>query len=298
MTFKNSVRILSSNFSLCWKQLVWIVCASLVVIGFAFLVAMPVFDMLTENGFFVATKDCFESIYAAPKNAVSNFVNLIDMLVSLISSGASKLWPNYLGVCLVVLVLGSIVRCLGLFATSGVLGERMASNAQIAYTNRMFSKLGRAISYSVAYICISIPFYAVVLGLVVAYVKIAKTAILAIVLLPVFSVLLYLVFSMKVTLFACMLPEMIDGTRNPFKAFANGIKVQRKRFWRTFSNAICVVLSVVFANLFLGIFTLGAGLLVTIPASSVFLAAFGLVSHYAATGKSFYVSDLVVVNLK
>lgn len=298
MTYKNSIRILSSNFSLCWKQLVWTLLSALVVGGISIAVITPVFNMLKAEGFCAELTNCFEAIYTTPKTVPMKLVDLVNMFCSLISSHASSLWGSYVGFAVVLLVLGNLFRCVGLFACSSVLGSRMASNAQIGYTNRLLSTLGRSVSYSFVHLLCSLPFY-LVFGLVIyGYVSAAKNTLLAVALLPVFSLVLYVIFALKLSMFSCVLPEMIDGERNPFKAFASGIKLMSTRFWRTLSNSVCVVLTVVLVNGFLGVFTLGAGLLITVPASCVFVSAFGMVTQYAAKNRNFYVSELVVVNLK
>ena len=298
MTFKNSIRILSSNFSLCWKQLLWVLISWTIVCVCAALTVMPVFDMLKDEGFFTAVADCFEDIYTSFKSAPKQFTDLINMFFNLISTNAKVLWPSYLGFILVLLILGNLARGIGLYACSSVITERMASNADIGFTNRLISTLGKSTIYSLSHIIIAMPFYLATIGLIYAYVKIANTVVLTFALMPVFGLLIYLLISIKVCLFTCMLPQMIDGEKNPFLAFIKGVKEVGRRFWRTFSNSICVVLTIALINGFIGIFTLGAGLLITIPASIVFIATFGMVTHYAALGRNFYVSEMVVVNIK
>lgn len=298
MTYKNSIKIMYSNFSLCWKQLVWLVLSGLVVFALAGLVAMPIIDMLSKEGFFDLVKDFFEGIYVRPRKIPTSFADLIKRFGDLIKSHSNTLLDNYILLIVVIWLGVSVMRGLGLFACSGVLAAKMSSNAQIGYTNRLVSTLGKGLGYSLTHALITLPFLSAIIGLVVVYALLSKTILLAFVLLPVFSVLIYLIWSIKIVLFSCMIAEMINGITNPFVAFAKGVKLVSTRFWRTFSNAICVVLTISVVNFFVGVFTLGAGLLVTIPASSVFLAAFGMVTYYSACNKNFYISELIVVNLK
>lgn len=299
MTYKNSVKILSSNFSLCWKQLLWQLIGGALVAGIAFAAATPVLQMLKNNGFFASTANVFESIYAAPKKFPSMSVDLIETFGDLIKAHAHTLWPSYVGFFLILLLGANFVSCVGRYACGEVISAKMASNASISFTNRLFSTLGRSVSFACVNLLVAIPFVAAIVGVGIAYVKLAQTTATTIALLPVASFVIYLLFATKLTISSCHMPSMIDGNRNPFTAFGKGLKqMSQTRFWRTFSSSICVVLTIVFVNVFIAIFTVGAGLIITIPASSVFVACFNETTFYAMSKRNFYISELIVVNLK
>ena len=300
MTFKNSMKILSSNFSLCWKQLAWMVLCTIITFSLAGLVAMPVFSMLEREGFFAAVADLFELIYVSPKEFPTAFADAGEMFIRLVKQYAtSGLLASYIGTVLVFVLCGSLCHCVGSFTCGSVLDAKMSSNAHMSYCTRLLSCLGRSVSYTFAYIVISIPFWAALVVLVRAYFAFSKGFILTVTLLPVFVILIYMLLALKLTLFANMLPEMIaSGVRNPFAAFAKGFLLTVGRFWRMFSNSICLLLVVGVVNLFVGVFTITAGLIVTIPASSVLIAAYKMVTFYSCCGRNFYVSESVVVNLR
>ena len=131
-----------------------------------------------------------------------------------------------------------------------------------------------------------------------AYAKLSTTTLLALALLPVATMIVYVVFALHLALSCCIIPQMLSGTKNPFRALGISIKMALSRFARVFSSALLVVLTIVFVNLFVAFFTVFAGLVVTIPASVVFVCSFSLVNYFAINNKSFYVSDIVVANLK
>ena len=298
MTYKNSVKIMVNNFSLCWKQLVWITISILSVVGVSLLCATPVINMLKQNGFFVAFKDSFETIYSSPKDYPTSVTTVFKLLCELIKSNVHKLWPSYLAAILTLVVLGNMFICTGHYACSNVLYDRMSSNQKASYTRRLIATLGRSILYSFVALLFAIPFMSAVVGVFIIYVKLSSSTLLTLALLPVATMVVYVILALHLSLSCCIIPEMISGTSNPFRALGRSIKIVSKRFARVFSAALVIVLTIVFVNLFVGFFTIFAGLIVTVPASVVLVSAFGLVNHFAHENKSFYVSDLVVANLK
>ena len=298
MTYKNSVKITTNNFSLCWKQLVWMLISILIVVGVALLCATPVINMLKKEGFFAALNDSFETLYSSPKTYPSTVTSCFKMFWKLISNHANTLWPSYIGALATLILVGNVFVGIGHVACSCVLSSRMTSNSRTSYTNRLFASLGKSISYSLVHFVFSIPFLAVVIGMFALYAHIARTSVITVALLPVISVIAYVVLALHLTLTCCMIPIMVDGQKNPFKALGLSMKEVKNRFARTFSSSLLIVLTIVFGNLFVGFFTIFAGLFITLPATVVLLCSFGMVTHFAAKGQNFYVSDLVVVNLK
>ena len=298
MTYRNSVKVMINNFSLCWKQLVWIIISVLAVLGIALLCATPVINMLKQNGFFVAFKESFETIYSSPKDYPASVNETFSLFSNLIRKNAGTLWPSYLASILSLLVFGNMFICVGNYACTSVLFERMSSNSRTSYTRRLIATLGKSIVYSFVSLLFAIPFLAFIVGVFMLYVKLSTSTLLTLALLPVAAAIVYVVFALHLSLTCCFIPVMVCGTKNPFRALGSSIKIVSKRFGRVFSSSLLIVLTLVFFNLFVGFFTIFAGLVVTIPASVVLTMSFGLVNYFATQNKSFYVSDLVVANLK
>ena len=70
----------------------------------------------------------------------------------------------------------------------------------------------------------------------------------------------------------------------------------KKNFAKVFSNAIIVTITIFFVNIFLGVFTVGAGLIITLPTSMVFICIFNLTSYFGSCGERYYLSETVIVN--
>ncbi|MBQ3158350.1 MAG: hypothetical protein IJB98_01505, partial [Clostridia bacterium] len=110
------------------------------------------------------------------------------------------------------------------------------------------------------------------------------------------SLIIVLLSAVEICFFSGMASKMLDlnGNISAFKAFGQGIAITFKNFVRIFANSIIVVLTITFVNVFLGVFTLGVALLVTIPASMVFVCIFELTTYFNCKGYRYYLSSSVL----
>ena len=104
MTYKNSVKIMTNNFSLCWKQLVWLLISMLAVLGISLLCATPVINMLKENGFFVELKNSFETIYSSPKDYPTTVNGTFELFCKLIHQHSNTLMPSYVAAIVMIVI--------------------------------------------------------------------------------------------------------------------------------------------------------------------------------------------------
>lgn len=298
MTYKNSVKLLANNFSIVWKQLLFLIVGITLTVLIASVVALPVFKMLSDGGWVESLKDFVETIYTRPSKIVDDFVLLSKDLGFLLKNNFSSLWGSYIGTGFIFVFMGAFWNFIACYTAGEVLNAKMSSLAEFGYTNKLIVSLKKSIPFAIFRFVLSIPFYGLYVLFSYIYLICAKTTVIAIVLLPVLIVFITIAISLKITLLAGMMPVMINEGVSAGKSFSSGLNVTSKRFARTFSNAIVTVLTIMFVNLFLGVFTLGAGLVLTIPASGIFLALFSLLTYYSATKRNFYVSESMIVQLK
>ncbi len=83
-----------------------------------------------------------------------------------------------------------------------------------------------------------------------------------------------------------------------FSAFVDGVKTSKRRLINIYSNAVGLLLSVVFINMFSLICTFGIGLIISIPFTCVWYATFGMTSYYSSSGLKFYVDSYNIISPK
>jgi len=142
---------------------------------------------------------------------------------------------------------------------------------------------------------VTIIFGLVGVGVFMLYLKLAKGVLVTLLMLVLFVIIMVALFSLKLTLLSYIAPKMIEENMRIKHCLKEFFKTGSNAFWRTFSNSIIVVLTIVAGNAFFGIFTLFAGLTLTIPASMVLVSIFMVTNYYTLSGKKYYLSANLIV---
>ena len=89
---------------------------------------------------------------------------------------------------------------------------------------------------------------------------------------------------------------MVENNSDPFIAFGKGLTQVLKNFWKILSISIILILTIIFVNGFIALFTFFAGLIVTIPATFVLIATYNLVTYFNLNGTRYYLSSTIIFN--
>ena len=293
MLYKNSFKLIFSNFSLVWKILLYLIIANACVFGLGYLVSIPIFNLLASNGW-------FDSI----KNTYTNFVNTIDfkelaMNVSeimknfsnIISLNFSSIWLSVFALIFISVFLGCFVRGFYLLPTCNVVYYYMTSTSKQSFFESVLTTFKKNIKYSLVYLITILPIR------ILAIFIISKLIIwfcslggIFVILLPFIVCLIYVLFSsIRITFFCGWIPSLITLDSSTFRGIADGFKTAKRRLFKVLSNTIGLTISILFINVFALICTFGVGLIITIPLSCVWFATFDMVSFFTAYGMKFYI---------
>jgi hypothetical protein len=154
----------------------------------------------------------------------------------------------------------------------------------------------KAIKFAFASLVYSLPFFVINVGLIIAYVFIANTIFKALIGLMVLSLLTITLDSVKLTLFTHYTGNVIANNANPFSAFGKSIKLELKHFWKIMGYSVVISLTSILINGIIGVFTLFAGLLFSIPATCVLVCIFKIVIFLNINGNRYYLSNSVIYN--
>jgi hypothetical protein len=90
------------------------------------------------------------------------------------------------------------------------------------------------------------------------------------------------------------MPSMITDKKSVGKALKHTF-TKREKFFAMVGNYAFVVMISFYLNVSVAVFTFGAGLIVTLPLTSIFTVIVSFVDHYQIEGKKYYVSGEEVV---
>ncbi len=295
MSYKNSVKLLTSNFSLVWKQLLYMLVTSLAIIGIVYGVAHPIITTLRAEGVLADFSAFFEKIYTSPKDVFSTLSNSVNHLSEVLSHNIGNLWVSMLFTVLFGVVINSILKNISLFNISNIMYMKMTSFTQVGYFQSLVSTSLVGLRFSLAKFVLKIPISSIKILILYGFFSLVSTPLSVVLGLFIVILLLTLITTFELTIFSAMAGELLSKKGLAFKAFFSGCTHVFKKFWRIFSNSIITILTLMLVNLFLGIFTFGAALLVTLPASYVFVAIFELANYFGARKERYYISNSIIV---
>ena len=298
MSYKNTCKIFGSNFVLVWKQLAYLLISTLVCVGLSYLIAMPTITLLTEKGWIDSVKNIFETVYTSPASLNAAFKEVILNLIQILSSNFGAYFFSIVGFIISAVLLPLFLNNIAEYTIVSLATNKISSNVKLGYTSTLLTNLGRAVLYALLKMIIDVLFIICSICLFCVYLILSDGTLLTVLMLVIYSALSIMLSSIKMALTASFAPMMIEENKSAWKAFISSGKMSGKSFLRTLSCSIVVMLTVMFANMFLGVFTIGVGLLITIPASVVFIGIFKTINYFTIECKSYYLSDSIIVEPK
>lgn len=297
MNYKNSMKLMTSNFSFVWKQLAYNLVRLAIIAGLAVLVSNPIVKLLVQNGVAEKFANLWQIIYTDFASFLSELKSLIVLFASTISQNISSIWFSIVLFFLVTIIINNFLKNVGKFAMTDMAHNQFTSLNKQGFCHSIVSKFGQNAKYSITKVLLDIPFDVLKVLYVTVYCLSLDSLPLAIFGITALIILYTITFALQLSLYNAIAVEMISNRTNPFRAILKGYKCN-KDFFRVFSNAIIIVLTIIISNVIVGIFSLGAGLLITLPASFVLVTIFELVSYYGNIGQRYYLSPTIIVDAK
>ena len=298
MIYKNSIKILFSNFNMVWKSLLYFLLLCAITIALVVLALNPIYQLLSEAGFINKIVEVYTDFLSSLD--LNQLVETIDRLFTrfteIMTENLPQFWFAFIAVMVVLFVFAVIASNLTIMPNANSLHYYMGSMNRHGFFSSFSETFGKNLKAQLVYFFISLPIKAMNLVLIVLGFKLFSSVWI----LSIFSGFLLfleiiLLQAFKFSLFASFVPTMVVLNYGVFKSLKVSIKNTFRNFSRVFSNAIGVVLTIVLINVIFGLFTFMAGLLISIPASFLLYSTFGMVVTYESQGMRYYVDVYNVI---
>lgn len=296
MSYKNTMKLFASNFTLVWKQLFYIICTVFILTLCSSAVATPIIEVLKNNGVAQDFELIFKTVYSNPSQIALRVSDMFKHGIKAILLSFPTLYWNIIGTIFLCFILPFILFEMSKYNLTSILFQKFTMNMDVNYSQNMLQTLKQSIRYAFANIVFNLPFVAGTLIIFEIYLLIATSIISAIVGLIILSAILIILISIKISLFAYYTSYMVEHNCDPFAAFGKSLLKTFKDFWKILSMSIVLVLTIIFVNGFIAVFTFFSGLFVTIPASFVVISIYSLVTYFGSTGKRYYLSNSLIYN--
>ena len=296
MSYKNTMKLFASNFTLVWKQLVYLICCLLLFSLCSYTIIKPIVDLLIENGLNSDLKMLFNTAYNNINELALRVSDVLKHIITTIFDNFSKIYLNFFGAIIMCVLLPYILLQMSIYNISSILYQKFTMNMDVNYIQNAVQTLKPSIRYAFANILFNLPFMALVVVSFELYLVISTTVFSSIIGLILLSALLIILNSVKISVFSYYTAYMVANQSAPFVAFGKSLISVLKNFWKILSISVVLMLTIIFVNGVITIFTFFAGLIVTIPASFVLISIYNLVTYFNIKGERYYLSNTIIYN--
>ncbi len=306
MKFKHTFHVFVDNFSLIYKHLLYGIIVVAIGVGLSCAVILPTINNIMGTAQYSSLTESIEALWADVSNLNTELLHddltvfrtaIKDFLRMLGTDKAGILWLCFALLIVVYLIFKFLIG-LGNYTTGALINDKMTLQANSPFIVTMIKNLGKASLYNAIYVPVSFVFD--VLSTVFIWALFFRwlrfIPILAKIFL--FTTLLIGLITVKMTFTVNWLPSLIHGKQNNRKAIANNFLRSGNGIASVFSNFLVIIFVILGLNVAAIMFTFGAGLLITVPASFVMLISFEFVTYYDANGLKYFISGGVVVGPK
>ena len=289
MIFRNTIRLLLTNFSNVWKVLVYYIICVALTIGVCWSIASPIIAKLSEANVFSDLGALLNSLLSQPHVAPTTLHEILATAKNVILSNA-QFTPNYIFfIVWLVFVFPFTIDMAGL-ALGEVFYGYMTSQVKYSFTGRFIKNIGKSSIYSLCKYFVQFLLNVAIFVLFYLMIKLYSYGSFLYILLDIgLLALLLCVIAFKYTMFSCFMPAMAVLDCGAFSALRKNFKIVFKNFFRIFSNCITLVITALVINLIFCVFTFSVSLIITLPLTAVVFVIFQMVSYFSSCGMRFYV---------
>ena len=289
MIFRNTFRLLFSNFSNVWKLLLYyIICIALTALVCGWFV-VPVVRELSDANVFKDLMEVIGNFFSnTPSSSAYTLQEISDRVMDIFAVHVEFKAYSLFTMIWLVLVF-PITLDLASLAVGEVLYGYMTSQVKYSFTGRYVKNLGRSLSYAIIRYALSIFINVLIVTSFYGLLQFVVWGGLYIMLsIGMLAVMIFLC-ALKHTIFSCWMPAMAVLDLDVFGALKMNVKNVFRKFFAIFSNMLLLELLAIVVNLIFGVFTASVSLIVTIPLTIFVFEIARMVSFFFAHGMRFYV---------
>lgn len=295
MIFKNTFKLLFSNFALTYKVLIHKLIAMLLAFGIAGTIGTPFLMHLTETQFFTYILNqlvlMFENINLG--NIFICFKNIfLEIIVIFKSLDISLLFNALISIFAFFAIFG-LFGGISELAVIDSLNSNLSSKTRLSYFKSLISKTFKSFLMSIIKFFICIPYFVCVLLIFYfGFISFDIYGDLFKILIPICMFLAFvLVTGMHLTILAGFAPSIIVNDEGVFKGLIIGFNSIKKKFFKVLSTSVMLVFILTLTNLIVCVYSFFAGLILTIPISYLIVCLYKIIAYYESNGMRYYVGD-------
>ncbi len=289
MKFKRTFHVFVDNFSIVYKQLLF----RLITTALSGIICvLGVYPFINE----LVNSPQLNSLIDGLRTFALSFLNGEVNSLSEISLKVQQAYADFMLLLLLIHVISRWFEGICNYATAAVINDKMALRAKQPFLVTMIRTLKESTVYNAIYVPLSIIYdLAVGVGMFFLLFYLLSSVIYFFVSLFLFVTIVLVSVIIKMTFTCDWLPALIRGKKGQLGSLKYTFSQKGKGTMNVASNFVVIVLLIFAVNVAAAVFTLGAGLLITIPASYVLIIGFEFVNYYDREGLKYFLDDNTIV---
>ena len=296
MSYKNTMKLFASNFTLVWKQVLYFVICLIIFVPITYAVSKPILQIFNDNAMDYEVQNALASIYTFGSNDGNSVIDLIKDILRLIASNFLTIYPNLILALLFGFLLPFVFMQISSYNLCSILYKKLSMNISIGYMQNLIKTLKYSLPYASMNIIFRLPFWAITILAIELYLFASTTSIGAFIGLICLSAVLIIVNALKHTFFSNYTAICVEKECSPIIGFVLAFPITLKNFWYVLASCIVFHITILVVNSFVALFTFVAGLLLMIPATYVITAIFYDVTYLNKTGNRYYLGNNYIFN--
>lgn len=302
MRFRNAFRLVINNFANVYKLLLFRLIANLIFLSLSYAIITlglhVIFGSAEAHTVVQLIGEFFKALVSGDTAFLTGFseefTQAIADLLLLMGTQIGSIVGSVIGVALMYL-LSRFVSGTAMFAMATILNDKMETYGNTRFSSAYFKNLTRATVYHAVYVPVSFVYDLV--SLLACWFFFFYTPSF----LPswgFFTVFIALALSMtafvclqalKLTFVSAWIPAIVTDGTGVFKSCRQSFR-SVKGFAGRFSGYLMAIYLIVILNVICAACTFGSMLLLTVPASYLFILGLQFVNYYEDTGKKYFLS--------
>lgn len=297
MTYKNSFKLLFSNFSLVGKVLCFLLINLIIIFGLSYVLVLPVAELLSQNNWFENARNYYVNFLGNLNLplAVENLGVLLTDFINIISANFSQIYLNIILILFTIFVFGAFLNGLYSMVITNSLYYFMSNNVKFGFLSGFISTLRKNLKYNLLSLVTKLPFNLLIYVIIFYMFNLFSINAVFAFLAPFLIVLAYiLLIATKNTIFSSWTPAIVVFDKGILHDVDKAVKITGRRIIKVFTNSIYMTLTIFVINVFAALVTFGVSLLITVPVSIVLVACLNMVLFYSNYGMRYYVDEFNV----
>lgn len=307
MRFKHTIHVLIDNFRTTYKLLLYMLVVIIISIGVCSAIVIPFLHGLggSDANYYDNFADALSSLFSAIGNgemdkiqgSIAAVRESFKAITDYIANNPASPAPCVVGLVAVALVRRFFVG-LGNYAAASTINDRMSMHANSPFLRSLIKNLGRASAVNGIYAPLSLIYDVITIGLC-GYLTLgllyARGGVPLLLSLMLCVVAVILCMAVKMMFTTDWLPAMICGKQRTFPAMKYTIARRGKKSGAVYSFYATSLVLILGINVLAAIGTIGAGLLITVPLSYMYVLCYEFVNYCDSKEMKYFVDKRTII---